>query len=401
MAGFDGYGMPKLGADFFSPLAQLPEVYQQAKMKGNRERTLAELANGANVGDVANKLFQAGDIEGGLSLAKLADSQQQRDFLRSANERDFAFRQQEAQRTQQNSDRSFGEGVRQFDVGRTPSPASERDFSFRQEEARRAQTNADRSYGLQERTFEAGQEKPQVVWQEGPNGEKEPFLVQPQGRGVRRLPIEGEGGGQPNNPFSQGGKVNESQSKDGLYASRMLASEQILRDPKVEAAALSSGNRATSALSEKIPFGLARSRVPEGFQKFDQAKRDFINATLRRESGATIQPSEFESADKQYFPLPGDTPGVLAQKRANRAEAIKGIAAGAGKGYRFQFKFDDKGEIVPNDTQTGALTRVESGPQVKPGTQPVPPAFANDPEGTEYHKDGKVWIRQGNQLVPK
>lgn len=53
-------------------------------------------------------------------------------------------------------------------------------------------------------------------------------------------------------------------------------------------------------------------------KKFDQAKRNFINATLRRESGASIAPSEFENAGRQYFPQPNDSLEVLAQKKRNR-----------------------------------------------------------------------------------
>lgn len=39
-------------------------------------------------------------------------------------------------------------------------------------------------------------------------------------------------------------------------------------------------------------------------QKFEQAKRNFVNSVLRNESGAVIAESEFKNADKQYFPQP-------------------------------------------------------------------------------------------------
>ena len=54
------------------------------------------------------------------------------------------------------------------------------------------------------------------------------------------------------------------------------------------------------------------------YKQIEQAQRDFINATLRRESGAAIAPSEFENAQLQYFPQPGDTPEVVKQKQKNR-----------------------------------------------------------------------------------
>lgn len=65
-------------------------------------------------------------------------------------------------------------------------------------------------------------------------------------------------------------------------------------------------------------------------QQFDQATRDFINAVLRRESGAAIADTEFDSARKQYIPQPGDSAEVLAQKANNRNLAVTGIQRAAG-----------------------------------------------------------------------
>ena len=67
-------------------------------------------------------------------------------------------------------------------------------------------------------------------------------------------------------------------------------------------------------------------------QKYDQAQRDFVNAVLRRESGAVISPQEFDNAKQQYFPQPGDGPEVIAQKRANREAALRGFEISAGQG---------------------------------------------------------------------
>lgn len=87
--------------------------------------------------------------------------------------------------------------------------------------------------------------------------------------------------------------------------------------------------------AEHVPFGLGNyARDPE-FQKFDQARRDFVNAILRRESGAVISEQEFDNAEKQYFPVPGDSPEVIEQKRRNRENAIAGIRAGSGPGASY------------------------------------------------------------------
>lgn len=67
-------------------------------------------------------------------------------------------------------------------------------------------------------------------------------------------------------------------------------------------------------------------------QRVEQAQRNFVNAVLRRESGAAISPVEFESAKKQYFPQPGDLPETVAQKQQNMATTIDALRLGAGQG---------------------------------------------------------------------
>jgi hypothetical protein len=68
-------------------------------------------------------------------------------------------------------------------------------------------------------------------------------------------------------------------------------------------------------------------------QQFDQATRNFINATLRRESGAAISSSEFENAYEQYIPQPGDKAEKLKLKAQNRAIVRESFKSAAGKAY--------------------------------------------------------------------
>lgn len=92
----------------------------------------------------------------------------------------------------------------------------------------------------------------------------------------------------------------------------------------------------TSALSDigqhargSVPL-VGNYLVSAEYQKGDQAQRNFINAQLRRESGAAISESEFANARKQYIPQPGDGPDVLAQKKANRDMAVRNMQLSAG-----------------------------------------------------------------------
>lgn len=127
-------------------------------------------------------------------------------------------------------------------------------------------------------------------------------------------------------------KQTEGQANAALYARRMAESDRILNDPRLTEAMMS---RKNIALGSVPSFG--NSMVPKEYQLADQAKRDFVNATLRRESGAAISQSEFDSANKQYFPQPGDGPDVIAQKAKNRRTSIEGIANAAAPSFREEF----------------------------------------------------------------
>jgi hypothetical protein len=83
----------------------------------------------------------------------------------------------------------------------------------------------------------------------------------------------------------------------------------------------------SAGLGSMLP-NMARSAEA---QMQDQAERNFVNALLRKESGAAISKDEFSSAEMQYFPRAGDTPEVIAQKKANRERAVDTLRREAGK----------------------------------------------------------------------
>lgn len=218
---------------------------------------------------------------------------------------------------------------------------SDRQFQFQQSQANRQQGNTDRQFALQkQQADEAARGFDYREVDDGAGGKALVRINKATGQ-ISRAPIDGA----PtvaNNPYLPAGQMNESQSKDALYSNRMLASEKVLRG--VENEGTSWWERAKSSVSDKTGYNFRGAE----YQKFDQAQRDFINATLRRESGAVISPAEFDNANKQYFPMPGDTKDVIAQKRANRAEAIRGIGAGGGRGYRPESVISATGEITAN-----------------------------------------------------
>lgn len=121
--------------------------------------------------------------------------------------------------------------------------------------------------------------------------------------------------------------MTESEAKNSGFADRMYQSDPII-DETTDAS-----TNMWERTKANVPF-VGNYLKSDEYQSAEQAQRDFINSILRRESGAVISPSEFENASKQYFPHPGDSKDVIAQKKANREAAIKGIERSAGPAYK-------------------------------------------------------------------
>jgi hypothetical protein len=145
-----------------------------------------------------------------------------------------------------------------------------------------------------------------------------PVLVQ-QDKTGRIVPVQGYG---PKQGASK--PLTDTQAKALQFGSRMQAAEDTIGE-------LAGKGAVTSIPGSRGGFGVGtaiNALQPADQQRLDQAKRDFINAVLRRESGAAISAGEFDNAEKQYFPQPGEKdPGLLAQKKRNRDLATRGILA--------------------------------------------------------------------------
>lgn len=120
-------------------------------------------------------------------------------------------------------------------------------------------------------------------------------------------------------------KLSTDQRKVATFAVRMENSSGVI--DAVGDNMVQFGDRISG--SGLFPQGLKS----DDRQKFEQASRDFINAVLRRESGAAIGKEEFASANLQYLPVPGDSEAVLEQKRRNRDIVLTGFKAEAGGAF--------------------------------------------------------------------
>ena len=79
-----------------------------------------------------------------------------------------------------------------------------------------------------------------------------------------------------------------------------------------------------------------------------QARKNFATAVLRKESGASISPTEFADVDRIYFPQPGDGKDVVARKQRARDLAIQSLEVQAGPGARLIKEFKPQTEFNNN-----------------------------------------------------
>jgi hypothetical protein len=183
------------------------------------------------------------------------------------------------------------------------------------------------------------------------------LLVDPRTGVGRPITVDGAPVGAKEKP------LNEGQAGALQFGARMTAAEDIFGELAGKGVNASTpGSRSGFGVGE-----IVNAMQPADNQRLDQAKRDFINASLRRESGASISPTEFDNAEKQYFPQIGETdPTVLAQKKRNRELQTRGMLA-----------------TVPNSAAHVAKVRQAPG-------APAPAKITNDEQyaalksGTEF-----------------
>jgi hypothetical protein len=133
--------------------------------------------------------------------------------------------------------------------------------------------------------------------------------------------------GQDINNIATGKPATDAQYVSSGYANRLLESNSVIDSLQNSIAGYNQiGFYAQKALPPK--------QQSETIQRQSQAELNFVNAVLRKESGAAISQSEYDNAAKQYFPRPGDTAATLAQKAKNRQTAIQTMIRASGGAFQ-------------------------------------------------------------------
>lgn len=115
--------------------------------------------------------------------------------------------------------------------------------------------------------------------------------------------------------------LTEGQSKDAVYATR---AQGALTDIDQYGDALTGA--ADNAVSA-VP-GVGNAMVSKEFQLAQNAGNEFLQAILRKDTGAAITTQEMEEYGKTYLPAFGDKPETLERKKVARRRALEALKAG-------------------------------------------------------------------------
>lgn len=217
-------------------------------------------------------------------------------------------------------------------VTKTPTPGE----VLTDSRGRAQLAQAERHFNAAEARARAQEGKPQF------NADAGGFVLPPtpQNPSGKFIPVEGVNRNKPltesqGNATTYGMRIAQANDIIGKLEAKGFTDTGLLRTGvsgtlgavPVVGDALRAGSDNVFNIAPQILGGLSKEQ-----QALIQAQKNFITAVLRKESGASISPTEYATAAQVYFPSAGDDATVRAQKAEARATALKGMMAQAGPG---------------------------------------------------------------------
>lgn len=135
----------------------------------------------------------------------------------------------------------------------------------------------------------------------------------------------------PGGPAEKDRALTEVQGRATAFSMRLKDSDKVISEmektPGFDPAAITTQYAGQSGIAAPLNY-LASNNA----QKYEQAKRNWVTANLRLESGAVIPEPELRQEYRKWFPIPGDGPAVIAQKAAARKVAEQAMDVQSGPG---------------------------------------------------------------------
>lgn len=121
---------------------------------------------------------------------------------------------------------------------------------------------------------------------------------------------------------AKAGKLTEGQAAAQGYLGRMRAAESAITKASFKPGVKDyAAGEYLYGSSGPLTGVIANQMMSKQSQQYFQSAADWVRAKLRKESGAVIRPEEMASEIRTYFPLPNDTPELVAQKAQARKQA--------------------------------------------------------------------------------
>lgn len=226
----------------------------------------------------------------------------------------------------------------------------------------RAQTNAANQRVDQSKVMEVNGRLVRVpqsgpaeeIYNAGPDTSKLPqgYTLGPDGASLKAIP-----GGPAD-------KLTESESKDALFAERMLRSERDL------SSVIPTNDKGD--FTKYNPTGAAQAWMPDDpkwsnlwtanmvnskeWQQYRRAARESLSAILRKDTGAAVTDEEFNTYFPTYFPIPGDSPQVVKQKEKARNMVAQGLRGASHRAFERMYpNYDQLNGAVPAGGNAGGF----------------------------------------------
>ena len=137
-------------------------------------------------------------------------------------------------------------------------------------------------------------------------------------------------GGQPNivpgvKPPQKDSALTEAQAKAATFMSQMKAAERELSGIPIDPAKI------WSQVDVAMAGGLTNFAASPAAQRARQAQEQWSESFLRFKTGAASTKDEVILNARTFFPQPGDSADVIAQKQRMRQQAVQDIAFAAGQ----------------------------------------------------------------------
>lgn len=176
----------------------------------------------------------------------------------------------------------------------------------------------------------------------------------------------------PGVPAAAAAAPKDYQTKDAMWAERLMRSEAVIDKiagidetgkPLVVKGADGKERRAYNPAQNRNRAWPDDSWFNSGeWKTYQQAMRESLAAILRKDTGAAVTQSELDIYVPMYFPLPGEPPEAVLNKKRARMAAAASLKAASGPAWAAMYPNGGPAGVGPSPTKIMGGPAPQSGP---------------------------------------